>query len=158
MEQLFATFGVNWKLLLIQAVNFGLLLSALTYFLYKPLLKMLDDRRDKIAEGVRAAEAADQRLADAKQEADGIVGDAAHQAEGLVMTAKSRADERGGEIVKAAEARAEAVLKDAAVRAEEAKRQALLASEREIAKAAMLAAEKILLGRHSLSEGGRTAK
>ncbi|OGG53934.1 ATP synthase F0 subunit B [Candidatus Kaiserbacteria bacterium RIFCSPLOWO2_12_FULL_53_8] len=144
MGELFATFGVNWKLLLIQAVNFGLLLSVLTYFLYKPILRIIDERREKIAEGVRTAEAAAKQLADAKEEREGIVGTAAREAEGLVASARTRADERGTEIVKAAEARAAATIKDAAERAEEAKRQALKESEREIARAAMLAAEKIL--------------
>ena len=144
MNQLFATFGINWKLLLIQGINFGLLLAALTYFLYRPLMKIIDERRGKIAEGVRAAEASEQRLAHAQTQAEGIVGDATRQAEGLVATARARADEKGSEIVKTAEERAGSVLKDAAARAEEAKRQAVRASEREIAKAAMLAAEKIL--------------
>jgi len=58
MSDLFAAFGVNWKLLLVQAVNFGLLLSALTYFLYKPVLRMIDERREKVAEGVRTTQAA----------------------------------------------------------------------------------------------------
>ncbi|MDP2650464.1 MAG: ATP synthase F0 subunit B, partial [bacterium] len=125
MEQLFAAFGVNWKLLLVQAVNFGLLLSALTYFLYKPVLRMIDERREKVAEGVRVAQEADRKLADAKAESEGIVGDAAREAEGLVATARTRAEEKGAEIVKAAEARANATLKDAQARAEEAKRLAL---------------------------------
>src|SRR3989344_5797532 len=144
MSELFSTFGVDWKLLIIQAVNFGLLLSVLTYFLYKPILKIIDERREKIAEGVRTAEAASRRLAEAKEEGEGIVGSAAREAEGLVASARSRADEKGSEIMKAAEARAAATLKEAAERAEEAKRKALKESEHEIARAAMLAAEKIL--------------
>lgn len=144
MSELFAAFGVNWKLLLVQAVNFGLLLSVLTYFLYKPVLRIIDERQRKIAEGVKTAEAAAQRLLEAKVEGEGIVGGAAREAEALVASARKRADERGMEIVKTAEARAAAVLKDASDRAEEAKRQALKESEREVARAAMLAAEKIL--------------
>ncbi|MDO8514849.1 MAG: F0F1 ATP synthase subunit B [bacterium] len=144
MGELFATFGVDWKLLVIQAVNFGLLLSVLTYFLYKPILKIIDERREKIAEGVRTAEAASRRLAEAKEEGEGIVGTAAREAEGLVASARSRADEKGSEIMKVAEARAAATIKEAAERAEEAKRQALKESEHEIARAAMLVAEKIL--------------
>ena len=144
MSELFAAFGVNWKLLLVQAVNFGLLLSALTYFLYKPVLRMIDERREKVAEGVRTAEEADRKLADAKAEGEGLVGDAAREAEGLVATARTRAEEKGAEIVKAAEARANATLKDAQARAEEAKRLALQESSKDIARAAMLAAEKIL--------------
>ena len=144
MSELFATFGVNWKLLLIQALNFGALLAILTYFLYKPILRIIDERREKIAEGVRTAEAATRRLEEAKTEGDQLVGGAAREAEGIVATARARADERASEIMKSAEMRAEATLRDAAERAEEAKRQALKESEREIARAAMLAAEKIL--------------
>lgn len=144
MGELLSTFGVDWKLLFIQAVNFGLLLSVLTYFLYKPILRIIDERQRKIAQSVKTAEAAERRLAEAKVESEGIVGSAAREAETLVASARKRADERGNEIVKTAEERAVAMLKEASDRGEEAKRQALKASEREIARAAMLAAEKIL--------------
>ncbi|MBI5457186.1 F0F1 ATP synthase subunit B [Candidatus Kaiserbacteria bacterium] len=144
MSELFEAFGVNWKLLLVQAVNFGLLLAVLTYFLYKPVLRIIDERQKKIAEGVKTAEEAARKLADAKVEGDGIVGTASREAEHLVATARSRADEKGAEIVKAAEARANAVIKEAGAHAEEAKRMALSESSKEIARAAMLAAEKIL--------------
>lgn len=144
MQDLIAAFGINWKLLLIQAVNFGLLLAALTYFLYKPVLRIIDDRQKKIAEGVRTAELADTKLAEAKTESDRVVGAAAKDAEGIVASARVQAEEKGSEIVKTAEARAQATMKDAEARAQEAKRLALKESEREIARAAMLAAEKIL--------------
>lgn len=144
MSELFAAFGVNWKLLLVQAVNFGVLLVILSYVLYRPILRMIDARQKKIAEGVATAEAAARRLDEAKTEGEAIVGSAGREAEGLVATARDRANVRAGEIVKDAEAEAGAILKDAAARAEETKRQAVLASEKEIAKAAMLAAEKIL--------------
>lgn len=144
MDQLISTFGLNWKLLVIQAVNFGVLLSALTYLLYKPLMRTIDERRAKIAEGVRAADAAAQRLADADAESKEIVGAGAREAESLVAAARMRADEKGAEIVKAAEEKAEAALKDAKAKADEAHRQALAKSEKDIAKAALLAAEKIL--------------
>ncbi|MBI4094023.1 F0F1 ATP synthase subunit B [Candidatus Kaiserbacteria bacterium] len=149
MSELFAAFGINWKLLLVQAFNFGLLLFVLWYFLYEPVLKLIDDRRKKIAEGVQNAEAAARRLAEAKSKGEGIIGSASREAEGMVAAARGRAEEKADEIVKAAEARAASALHDAAARAEEAKRQALKESEREIARAAMLAAEKILREKHS---------
>ena len=65
MEQLFEAFGIDWKLLLAQAVNFGVLFVALTYFLYKPVLKTLDERKQKVAKGVTDAEAAEKMLAEA---------------------------------------------------------------------------------------------
>jgi F-type H+-transporting ATPase subunit b len=144
MGELFATFGINWKLLIAQMINFSVLLAILWYFLYRPVMRIIDERRARIAEGVAKAQAADQRLEEAKAEGDQMIGQAAREAEGLVANARVRAEERGSEIVKAAEERAAATVKDAHERAEEAKRQALKATEREIAKAAVLAAEKIL--------------
>lgn len=144
MSELFAAFGISWKLLLAQAVNFGVLLLLLWHFLYKPVLKMIDDRREKIARGVQTAEEADKRLLSANEAGKGIVGKAAREAEGLVADARVRADEKGAELVKAAQGRADALVAEANARAEEARREALKKSEREIAKAAMLAAEKIL--------------
>ena len=144
MEQLFTAFGINWHLLLVQAINFGVLLAALTYFLYRPIMKVIDDRREKIAEGVRTAEAASRRLAEAKAEGDQMVGDAAKEAEGLVAAARQKAEERAGTITKDAQSRADQMMVDAKLRAEEEKRQMMAQSEREIARAAMLAAEKIL--------------
>jgi len=144
MSGFFSAFGIDWRLLIIQVVNFGLLLSALTYFLYRPVMKMLDERREKIAEGMRASEAAAQRLSDAKDEGDALVAQAAREAEGLLTASRIRAEERAVSIVRMAEERADATAKDASLRAAEAKRQALEESRKEIARAAMLAAEKIL--------------
>ncbi len=144
MDQLVAVFGVDWRLLIIQGINFGLLLYVLSYFLYKPVLKIIDDRKKMIAEGVREANAASKKLEAAKGKSEDIIGTAVREAEKLVADARVHADERGDEIVSAAEARAAAALKDAQMKGEEAKRLAIEGSQREIARAAMLAAEKIL--------------
>ena len=144
MGELFSAFGLDWKLLVIQTVNFGVLLLILWRFLYRPLVKMLDERRGKIAESVQKAEAADRRLAEADLEGKTILASAGKEAEGLVAAGRSRAESQSLEILKKTEEKAQALLADAAARAEEAKRQALAAGEKEIARAAMLAAEKIL--------------
>ncbi len=144
MEQLLTTFGIQWKLLLVQAVNFAVLLGGLSYLLYTPIMRIIDERREKIAEGVRIAEAAAQRLEEAKAEGDTMIGNSAREAEALVASARARADERGTEILKEAQLKADRVLAEAAARGEEAQRQMMLKSEKSIAQAAMLAAEKIL--------------
>ncbi len=144
MDQLTAAFGIDWKLLIAQGVNFAIVLGVLSYFLYRPALRVIDARREKIAAGVRAAEEADKRLAEADAEHKNIVGAAVRDAEGIVAAARSRAEERAGEIVEGANHRADSILKEAADRAEEAKRKALRESESQITRAALLAAEKML--------------
>src|SRR3989344_5833992 len=62
MSQVLSVFGIDWRLLLINAVNFGLVLLALWYFLYAPVLKMLEERRKKVSDGVRDAESAKREL------------------------------------------------------------------------------------------------
>src|SRR4249920_871438 len=99
MYQLFAAVALDWRLLFIQALNFGLLLMVLSYYLYKPVLKIIDERREKIAEGVRTADAASRRLAEAKEEGDKQIGDAAREAGVLVAQARASAEERKSSIL-----------------------------------------------------------
>ena len=52
-----AALGVDGSVLLVQTVNFFLLLLILSWLLYRPLLRLLSDRQKTIAEGLGAAEA-----------------------------------------------------------------------------------------------------
>jgi F-type H+-transporting ATPase subunit b len=144
MSEIINTFGVDFRLLIIQAINFGLLLSVLWYFLYRPLSKMLDERRGKIEEGVDNALKAEEKLSQIEGERESIIKDATQQAGILVEQGKHRGEEKMGEIVKSAQDKSEQIVHDAKAHAEESKRQALEESKAEIAKMAMLSAEKIL--------------
>lgn len=144
MGDLLTSFGVDWRLLLIQAVNFGVLLSALSYFLYRPVTNMLDERRRKIAQGVKDAEAAAQHLARAEEEATAVVASASQEAAMLVASAKVRGEEKAKEIVDTATARGARIEEDAQAKAVEAARRALEESNEEIARTAILAAERLL--------------
>jgi F-type H+-transporting ATPase subunit b len=144
MEQLFDAFGIDWKLLIAQAINFGVLLAVLTYLLYKPVLKTLDERSALIKKGVVDAEEATKKLEEADDTVKARLQEAEGEAEGLVARARDEAGSERSRIVKEAEARASHIEKDAEARAKEAKEQALKESEREIARLAILAAEKAI--------------
>jgi F-type H+-transporting ATPase subunit b len=144
MEQLFETFGIDWKLLLAQIVNFGVLAAGLTYFLYRPVMKTLDDRRAKVAQGIEDAEEASEKLANADALAAEAVKGAETEAEGIVASAREFAGGEKERIVGEAQARAAQVAQDAEARAETLRAAALRDSEREIARLAVLAAEKVL--------------
>lgn len=144
MGELFATFGLNLSLLITQIINFGILLVGLWWFLYRPAIKMLDDRRAKIKEGVENAEHATVRIQEIEGERDALLSTAANDATGIIQNAKGRAEEQASHIVGDAHTRAEGVLKSAEERAEEMKAQALKESKEEIAQTAILAAAKIL--------------
>ncbi len=149
MEQLIHAFGIDARLILIQVINFGLLMAALTYFLYKPVLKMLHERQEKIAQGIKDAEEAGKARLEATEEKRGIIASANKEAEAMTSRAKEHAVIKADEIMAEAQKKAEQAIKDAAMRGEEMKVQARKESEAEIAKLAVLAAEKVLKERAS---------
>lgn len=144
MEQLIEAFGIDVKLIVVQIINFVLLVGLLSYFLYKPLLKMLQDREEKIATGIKDAEAAAKAKADAETEKQGILTAAHSEAAEVNARAKATADQKASEIVSDAQDKSAAIVKDAERKGEDIKAQAQKESEAEIAKLAILAAEKVL--------------
>lgn len=143
MEELFSTFGIDWKLIIAQAVNFGVLFVALWLLLYKPVMKTLDERAKKIAQGVEDAERATEKLAGADQEVAKLVAGADEKASGIVANARTVAKEEASTILKSAEERAAKMAEDADARAKEVSAKALRESEKEIARLAILAAAKV---------------
>ncbi len=144
MEDLIHAFGIDWHLLVAQGVNFVVLLGILTYFLYRPVMKVLADRAAAIKKGLDDAEAAAKALEVTESARAGVIAEAHHEADKIVARAEDEGKTERNSIVKSAQDRAEALLKDAQMGAEEAKRRALKESEAEIARTAVLAAEKIL--------------
>jgi F-type H+-transporting ATPase subunit b len=148
MQQLFAAFGLNVSLLIAQAINFAIVLVALRYFLYTPVLKMIKERQELIAKGVADAQLAGEKLSQADNEAKSRVSVAETEAGAIVATARDAASAEKARILKEAEARAQAVAADAQARALETAAKAQRESEKEIARTAILAAEKILKEHH----------
>lgn len=149
MEQLISAFGIDARLILLQVVNFGLLMAVLSYLLYKPVLKVLAERQEKIAKGIKDAEEAGVAMAQATEEKRGIIAAANKEAEAMAARAKDHAVVKGDELVAQAQVKAEQIAKEALLRSEEMKAAALKESEAEIAKLAVLAAEKVLKERTS---------
>jgi F-type H+-transporting ATPase subunit b len=144
MDQIIEAFGIDWKLITIQLVNFAILLGALSYFLYRPVLKLLDERAATIEQGVADAEAAATAKASAEREKQATL--TAAQQEAAAIAERARAHAHGVEeaATRDAATKATAIIADAEVRAQEAKRKAEKESEAEITKLAVLAAERLL--------------
>lgn len=144
MSALFEAFGVEWHLLLIQAVNFAILVAALTYFLYKPVLKIVRERQQMVVKGVEDAEAAARALREADSAAKAKTDAAEIASQELVNRARQSALDEKARIAKEAEDRAAKIAEDAELRAKETAAKALRESEQEIARLAILAAGKAL--------------
>ena len=89
MGQAFEALGVNLPAIIAQTVNFLILFFLLRAFLFKPILKMLDDRRDRIAEGLNAAETARAEAAQAQMKTEELMADARRQSQEAVANAQN---------------------------------------------------------------------
>jgi F-type H+-transporting ATPase subunit b len=144
MQALISTFGIDWHLLLAQGVNFLVLVGALSYFLYKPVIRLVKEREAVVAKGIDDAAAASEQLKEAESKAHARARTAEAEAEEIVKLARADANVEKSKIVHEAEARAAQVAKDAEARAVETAARAQKESEKEIARLAILAAEKVL--------------
>jgi F-type H+-transporting ATPase subunit b len=130
--------------LFLQAIVFAILVWFTMRFIWPPITKALDERAQKIADGLAAADKAkselatankrvDEQLGQARVEATKQLGDAEKRAAAIVDEAKKRAEEEGAKIVAAAKAEAEQQI----TRAREALRE-------QVAALAVKGAEQIL--------------
>ncbi len=144
MEQLIHAFGIDIRLITIQMINFVVLLGLLSYFLYKPVFNLLAQREETIKKGIADAEEAAQAKALATQEKQEVLTAAQKEAGEITARAEGFGKERTEVMLKEAAEKAAHAIKDAEAKSALLKAQAIKESEAEIARLAILAAEKVL--------------
>jgi len=108
--------GVDGKALLIQLITFALAYWVLRKFAFKPILKVLKERRELIEQGVSIGEQMkkDQteleakiaaELQQARKQADGILGDANEASRQMIREAEDKAHAKADGILKEADER-----------------------------------------------------
>ena len=136
--------GINLGFFLFQVFNFGVLAVLLYAFAYKPLVNMLEQRKQKIAQGYEDAQVAAEARANAEKEAEKVLADAQAQASQVIREATERAETAGREVIAEYEAEAEKA-KKAALAEAAVERDRMLADVRgQIAALAMAAAQKLV--------------
>jgi F-type H+-transporting ATPase subunit b len=127
-----------------QLVVFFILAWVTMTFVWPPIVKALDERAKKIADGLSAADKAkadlsaankrvEEQLAQTRADSGKLLADAEKRAQAIVEEAKKRAEEEGAKIVAAAKAEAE----QQSIKAREALRE-------QVAVLAVRGAEQIL--------------
>lgn len=131
MDAMVEQFGINPLLLAAQVVNFLLLLFILKKVLYGPILKMLDQRKETIAQGLKNAEQIEKTLLKTEEDREKTLEKASLEATKLLEEATKTANQIVEESrVKASEEIAELVKKgQESVAAEREKMQQEIRSE-----------------------------
>src|SRR5438552_11229834 len=91
VERLVATFGVNWSQLLAQVASFCIVCIILYRFAYRPVLKMLEVRREQIAQGLANAEQIKAELARTEAQRQEVMAQANAQASKFIEEGRAAA-------------------------------------------------------------------
>jgi len=67
MDELVKTFHIDWKLLIAQIINFGIVLAVLWFFALKPLMKLMNKRSQDIEKSLQDAKEVERKLREAEE-------------------------------------------------------------------------------------------
>lgn len=91
VQEIARTFGVDWSFLIAQIISFCIVCALLYKFAYKRVLTMLEERRQKIAEGLANAEKIKAELQRTEQSRQEVLAQAGAQATKLIEEARAAA-------------------------------------------------------------------
>jgi F-type H+-transporting ATPase subunit b len=136
--------GVSLGFLLFQIFNFAILCVLLYAWAYKPILNMMNNRKQKIAQGLEDARVASEARANAEQDAAKIITEAQNKVNQVIRDSTERAEAAALEIRAAAEAEATKA-REAALGEVQVERDRMLGDLRtQIATLAISAAQKLV--------------
>lgn len=68
MDSIISTFHIDWKIIIAQAINFGIVFVVLYIYALKPLGKLMKERGEKIETGIKDAKKSNELLQKATEE------------------------------------------------------------------------------------------
>jgi F-type H+-transporting ATPase subunit b len=140
----FASLGVNLPLLVVFVINFIVLFILLRLFLYKPVLKMLDERAKRTKEGMELAEAAKKEFEQAKGEVQKQIEKGRQEAQAIIAQALQTGERLKEESREEATKQAQAIVDRTRAELESEREKIAQDLRREFVDIAVLAAEKVI--------------
>lgn len=144
MNELISTFHIDLKLIIAQLVNFGIVLFVLKKFAYGPVLKMMQERTDKIEKGMADAESAGKKILEIAEKEKEVLIQARKEAQEIVTKAEEIAKKNKEEIIIEAKNQSEKILSDSAKKIEQEKNQMMQEVKGQIAELVIAATGKVI--------------
>jgi len=139
-----ALFQVNLFQVIIAAANFLLFLAIIWTFAFKPVSKMLDDRKSRIEQGLKDAEQARRDRESAESERVATLAEARREANDILARSQKVAQETRDADIAATKEELERLRVRAAAEIEAEKVRALTEVRAEVADLALLAASRVV--------------
>lgn len=144
MDSLISTFHIDLNLFIAQLVNFAIVFSVLYFFAFKPLVKMMGERTEKIDKSLRDADEIEKRLSLTETEKEEIISAAKKQANLIIEEADKRGEERRAELINKAKEDIGQVINAEKEKMQREKAETLKEIKAEISELVVLTVEKIL--------------
>jgi len=146
----------NWILTFVgQLVNFAILFTLLSVFVFKPLFKMLDERQKKIKEGVLKEEKAEQKLNDLREADKRLRIKNEEDRKQILSKAETESEKRREKTMQALDEVKKELLLKAEKEAEDLKSKEMEKTKRDIVENSILLAEQILKNKIDKEENGK---
>lgn len=125
--------GINWIQFVAQLINFAIVVFVMWKWVYTPLLAVLDKRNKEIEDGLKNAQEAKQRLADAGTEKENMLKEARVLSNTILDDAQNKADKLRGEKMALAKEEIEKVVTEAKEKIQNERTAAFSALQTDIA-------------------------
>ena len=139
-----AALGFNLPGLVAQLVNFTILMIVLRIFLYRPLLRILDERRKRIQEGLSRAEQAAEQASASEGEARQIVEQARVEGREAIQRSQEAAERLREELEERARQDADRIVTRAREELQAERDRAIQQLHEEFADLTVAAAERVI--------------
>lgn len=143
-QSVLGTLGINGEKFAAQLFNFGIVLFIMWRFVYRPLLALMDKRAKEIKDGLKHAQDAKVRLADAQVEKERILKDARIEAQGFIKESQEKAESLRQEKMAQAKAEIEKIIIETKQQIKQEREAAFVALKGEIGVLVNQALEKIV--------------
>lgn len=101
--------GFNWHVALANFINFLIILFILNKFVFKKVLKTVDERRSLISKGLDDARLAQKKLLAAETESAEIISVSKSEGENIIKSSIDKAEASANEIISKAQKESEAL-------------------------------------------------
>ena len=147
MDSIISTFHIDWKIIIAQAINFGVVFVILYLFALKPLSKLMSERSEKIAKGVDDAKTNADILARTETEYNEAIAKAKAEASKIFQEGKKEAEAKRAEMLEKAHLEVAGVVENGKKVLEAEKARIIGEAKKEIVDLALRATEKLLGGK-----------
>ncbi len=144
MPEIFEKLGLDLKLLVAQAVNFILLLVILQKIGYKPILKMLNDRTEKIEKSLKQAKKIEEELQNTEETKIAEIKKAKIESQEIIKQANELAEKKSLEMIERTKTKTQDIVASAKQEIQAEKEVSVAEAKKEIADISVQIAKKII--------------